>query len=145
MTFTNHCLWTATLLLATSAPMFASDIIFVRSQHKLTLLDKDGKEVGSWDAYNNVVSTAKPWPNETFKFAYHKKHDDDAPNSAFGSHGNLVFDVTGRSGMGVHSGRADKNGPKHPTEGCIRTSDEAMKALLELHKKDPLKTITVKD
>jgi hypothetical protein len=42
--------------------------------------------------------------------------------------------------MGVHSGRS---GPKSKTLGCIRTDDESMEKLNELHKTDPLKFIQV--
>jgi len=59
----------------------------------------------------------------------------------FGSYGNFVFDVPGRTGMGVHSGR---NGPQSRTQGCIRTTDDATRAIRDLHAIDPLTIITVR-
>ena len=59
----------------------------------------------------------------------------------YGSNGNFVFTVKGRSGMGVHSGR---KGPASKTLGCIRTTNKATKYLLELHKTDALTSIKVK-
>lgn len=137
----------ATVVLMTHT-VTGSEVIFSRGDHKLKLLDKDGKEVGSFEAYNNVVKGKKHWPNGSFVFSHHAKHKDDAENSAFGSHGNFVFKVKGRTGMGIHSGRArakNNPGPKHPTEGCIRTTDAGTKAILDLHKTDPLRKIIVKD
>jgi RHS repeat-associated protein len=55
------------------------------------------------------------------------------PNSGFGT-GFIPFSVPAgpngqRTGLGVHSGRADRGGVAHPTLGCIRTTDPAMSAL----------------
>ena len=36
-----------------------------------------------------------------------------------------------------------KGGPKHPTNGCVRTTDEAMAEIVKTAKDDPLKTLTV--
>lgn len=121
----------------------ASDLVFDRDAHRLSLRDKTGKEVGTWEAWNNVVKTAKPFPSGSWTFSHPAKHVAD-PDGPYGNFGNLVFNVKDRSGMGIHSGRKNKDGPKHPTEGCIRTTDEAMKTIMSLHKVDPLKTLAVR-
>jgi hypothetical protein len=51
-----------------------------------------------------------------------------------------VFDVPGHSGLAIHSGRSR---PLSPTNGCIRTTDEATQFLNQLNRSDPLKTLTV--
>lgn len=126
----------------------ASELLFERKKNTITLIDKAGKQAAMFEAFNNVATGHDPYPAGTHKFSHAKTHDDDAPGSAYGSHGIVVFDVPKRTGMGVHSGRADaKNnpGPKHPTHGCIRTTDEAMKKIVELHKTDKLTQLKVVD
>ena len=49
------------------------------------------------------------------------------------SYGNFIFDVPGRTGMGVHSGRANDGGVNHPTNGCIRTKDQATSTIWNTH------------
>jgi hypothetical protein len=56
---------------------------------------------------------------------------------------------TTREEMGVHAGRENdedglkRSGPEHATFGCIRTTEDAMKAIVETAAVDPLRTITV--
>ena len=138
----------AVLCVTFSGIASASELVFERKNNTIAIIDKDGKKVATYEAYNNVASGHDPYPAGTHKFSHAKTHDDDAPGSAYGSHGIVVFDVPKRTGMGVHSGRSDaKNspGPKHPTLGCIRTTDEAMKKIIELHKTDKLTQLKVVD
>ena len=71
-------------------------------------------------------------------FSYSTTHPDDAPNSAYGTSGNFVFDVPGCTGCGIHSGResstdrAGQSGVNYATNGCIRTTDEATSLLRQL-------------
>ena len=63
-----------------------------------------------------------------------------------GSYGILRFNVPGHPGIGVHSRRANAAhlpGPPHPTEGCIRTTDDAMRSISDVIRNDPLSTIDV--
>lgn len=63
-----------------------------------------------------------------------------------GSYGIIRFNVPGHPGIGVHSGRANARhlpGPAHPTMGCIRTTDEAMKTLKGHITNHPLSTIEI--
>jgi RHS repeat-associated protein len=95
-------------------------------------------------ARNNVVSGANPWPCGTYKYSWHSPHPNDDANGSYGSNGNFIFTVPNRSGMGVHSGRANKGGPAHPTEGCIRTNDAGTKAIRDAHYGgDPLSELVV--
>lgn len=84
-----------------------------------------------------------PLPDGTFPVgAYRRKGND--PNSAFGigffpiilpPAPPLSLDVQGppspaRMGPGIHSGRANKGGPKAKTQGCARTTDAGMQTLI---------------
>ena len=126
-----------------------SSLKFNRQNKAITLHDSAGKQTGSWRAENNVVSEAKPWPNGSYKFSWHSRHADGNADSAFGSHGNFIFEVVGREGLGVHSGRTSKadghgnTGPAHVTNGCIRTTEAGCKAIADAHAKQPLTTIDV--
>jgi len=80
----------------------------------------------------------------------------DDKDGAFGTHG--IFrakdfqdgDAT-RTDMGVHAGRegvkdrAEREGERHATAGCIRTTEEAMAEIEEAAAEDPLTTIEVED
>jgi hypothetical protein len=129
-----------------------SELVFDGQNHSLSLLDKDGKPIGSWLAYNNVDShaTLRHLPNGPFpaqdKTAPHAHAPN--PNGPYGSYGIIRFSVPGHPGVGVHSGRADARylpGPEHPTMGCIRTSDMAMQAIKEFIFDDALATVIVKN
>ncbi|EHO40688.1 RHS repeat-associated core domain-containing protein [Caldithrix abyssi DSM 13497] len=128
-----------------------SDLVFNRSTGKLILCSGNGNIIGIWEARNNVASSSNGrFPLGTYKFAYFVNHAGEGVNSPYGNIGNFVFDVPGRSGMGVHAGRENvpdrlgRKGVNHCTMGCIRTTDEAMKNILNTHNEgDPLKTITV--
>jgi hypothetical protein len=110
-----------------------------------------GRLLGHWAAANNVDSRSRgPWPLGASRFQAHHPHADEAsPDSAYGLHGILVFAVAGREGMGVHSGcrrvrdRRLRWGVNHCTMGCIRTTDEAMAAILAAHAADPLTAMFV--
>eukprot|EP01084_Bolivina_argentea_P053281 97809_1 len=93
----------------------------------------------SYEAYNKPDSTSNgPFPNGTFSFEHFVRHDLSKENkkskdyNAYGNIGNVVFKVSGRTGMGIHAGREDKaNGkPTWWTKGCIRTSESTMEALV---------------
>jgi RHS repeat-associated protein len=124
-------------------PFGLSSMSFNRANGALTLYDKNGNVVVVCSAANNVDSHSNgPWPNGTYPFSSHNNHPPD-PNGPYGSFGIDVFDVPGRSGMGVHSGRADKGGPKHPTMGCVRTDDNCMRQITDWQAHDPMTRITV--
>ena len=126
-----------------------STLTFDRANDRIFLRNDFGEAIGDWEAMNNVDSHAKPWPPGNYRFSHYKKHADDAPNSSYGSVGIFVFAVPEREGMGVHSGRRTAKdgrgriGPAHATMGCIRTTDEAMTGIKEVHDNDPIKQISV--
>jgi hypothetical protein len=123
---------------------------FSREGSKLQLIGANKSIIGSWDAANFVDSRSKGiWPNGEYKFDHYMAHPGDPPNSAYGSNGIFIFDVPGREGMGVHSGRAGvpdglgRSGFRHCTMGCIRTTDDATAQLVRTHAIDPIESITV--
>jgi hypothetical protein len=126
-----------------------SKFLFTRSSGTLTWSGGDGFQI-DFDACNNVDSHSHgPWPPGTYPFAWYDKAAADGPDGAYGSYGVLIFSVPGRSGMGVHSGRytvpdgLGRTGMAHATMGCIRTTDEAMAAIIGAYAGDPPTEITV--
>ncbi|QEE25252.1 L,D-transpeptidase [Rhodanobacter glycinis] len=128
-----------------------SKLKFNGAQHQLILVDRQGKVVGTWTAYNNIDShaTIQPHiPDGTYAVvdtARPHPHAAD-PNGPYGSYGIVRFNVPGHVGVGVHSGRANARhlpGPQHPTMGCIRTSDAAMKSIKDFMASDPLTMIVI--
>jgi RHS repeat-associated protein len=131
-------------------PFGLSSLVFDRKSGTLTLLDKDGKVVIVCDAANNAERKSNgPWKNGTYPFLRHKDHPAD-PNGSFGSYGIYIFDVPGRSDMGVHSGQANvpdqlgRKGPQHATDGCVRTTDTCMQKITNFQANDPLTKITIR-
>jgi RHS repeat-associated protein len=124
-------------------PFGLSSLTFNRRDGTLTLIDKNGNVVMVCTAANNTARNSNgPWPNGTYPFSRHQTHRAN-PNGPYGSYGIDIFDVPGRTGMGVHSGRADKGGPIHPTEGCVRTTDPCMQGIVNWQSQDPLTKITI--
>jgi hypothetical protein len=130
-----------------------STLEFDSAVHTLRLLASGGSPLaGPFVAYNNVDSHSKgPWPAGDFRFVARNAHLElSDPDSEYGSNGILIFEVPGRVGMGVHSGRRDipdglgRTGPEHCTLGCIRTTDEAVEAIITGMGSDALVGITVR-
>lgn len=121
-------------------------IVFDGTKHTLSF---DGK---SYTAYNNVdSSSAGKWPNGKYALERVRYDGLDSDDGSYGSVAKVQFQVAGRSGMQIHSGRMASaakpanRGPAHPTMGCIRTTNEAVTALvaaIEAHGGDA--TLTVK-
>lgn len=143
-----------------------SELIFDGTTHQISLVDRNGNTIGTWPA-NNVVEQRGnhlPFvPNGTHglidRTAPHRHGGTDArgipvdsTEGAYGSYGIVRLLPLGRhSGIGVHSGRAQRAdglgrvGPNHATQGCIRTTDEAMRAIAQTMRRDALTTITVRN
>lgn len=128
-----------------------SKLFFDGTEHKVHFIDKDGTDLGSWEAYNNVDSHASLThiPNGTYSTVdksvphLHPGTNKDTVNGSYGSYGIIRFNVPGHSGIGLHSGRANGRGAQHPTFGCIRTTDEAMKEIKRLMLHDPISSVEV--
>lgn len=115
----------------------AAKLIFDGHTHQITLIGSNGEPQGTWPAYNNVDrhATLTHLANRTYnvadRTAPHRHHASaDGP---YGLNGIIRFNVPGHPGIGVHSGRANGRhlpGPAHPTMGCIRTTDEAMRIIV---------------
>lgn len=133
-------------------PSGFSSIVFDRSAGTITVKDKNGSVVGMFSASNNASSNSRgPFPTGTYLFEKYNPHEGADSNSAYGSNGNFMFSVPGRTDMGVHSGRADscdlakRCGSSHATMGCIRTTDAATELIKKLHLGgDPLTHLEVK-
>jgi hypothetical protein len=127
-----------------------STLHFDRQGNTLTLVAGNGAEIGTWDAANIVDTHSQgTWPGGQYGFSYCNTHPDDAPDSAYGIDGIIIFDVPGRTGMGVHSGRenvpdgAGRKGFRHCTMGCVRTTDAAMAQLVATHQADPITAVDI--
>jgi hypothetical protein len=125
-------------------------LVFDRTAQTLTVTAGDGAPVGQWPAANNVDHAAiGPWPDGTYDYLTYNPHPGLDTNSDYGRFGIFVFDVPGRTGMGVHAGRATvpdglgRAGYLHCTMGCIRTIEPAITALLARNDTDPPTTMTV--
>ena len=95
------------------------------------------------------------WDSIPFKHGNQEDVPDDGNkkdegNGSFGPNG--IFRLkdfkdsggTNHDNVGVHAGRKDK-GVNAKTEGCIRTTDEAMGQIVKTAKDDPLKTLKVEN
>lgn len=130
----------------------------------LTLLDKNRRPVGSWAA-NNVTDSQHSKiiyiPDGAHAFLVHKrptKHPgkteasgiaQDSKNGRYGPYGSLTLgpvpvDGVDQTGLAVHSGRANYKGADEATNGCIRTTDEAMRVITTLMETDPLEHLIVR-
>jgi hypothetical protein len=130
----------------------ASTLDYDGATNQLTLTRSDGT-VQSFPAANNPQrGSGGRWPDGTFDYERHTDHSNDAPDSSYGSHGNYIFTVPGRTNMGVHSGRSTtpdqlgRPGVNHATLGCIRTTDEGTAAIRDaMRSDDPVAHITVRN
>jgi hypothetical protein len=129
-----------------------SRIEFDRSAHLVRLKGADDSVLaGPFEAYNNTDSHSKgPWPDGSYAYLDYNSHAAlSDPDSEYGVDGILIFDVPGRLGMGVHSGRRSipdglgRLGPAHCTLGCVRTTDEAMAAFIRLSGNDGIQSISI--
>jgi hypothetical protein len=129
-----------------------SSLIFNPATGTITVVNGNGVDVGEFPAANNTDSQSRgPWPTGDYDYSRHTTHPDDGPDSAFGSYGNYIFKVPGcHDTCGVHSGRKTipdalgRQGVKHATMGCIRTTDEAMRLITNLIANgDPLSGLMV--
>jgi RHS repeat-associated protein len=132
-------------------PSGLSYIKFNRSTGTLSVYDKKGNLIGTFNASNNVVTTAPAGnvPVGQFAFSHWTSHPESSQNGPYGSFGNFVFAFPNGTGIGVHAGRANscdsqnRCGYEYNTLGCVRTTDTATQFLFELNITDPLQYIIV--
>jgi hypothetical protein len=126
---------------------------------RLSVVNRDGHRIaGPWVVLgkadgttaarnnNNTRSTVLPYgdtPTGTYKVTGGFKVGDGTSynKKSYGIHGALRLDPTsgdaktakefGRTGLLIHSGDPGAQGKLRPTNGCLRLSNEDMKALLE--------------
>ena len=128
-----------------------SSLMFDATRHRLFVVNGAGQLVGEFPAGNNAQKGSRgPWPVGTYEFDYWVPHAGAGPDSSYGSYGNFVFAVKGCKGCGVHSGRAHlqdkahRAGTEYATNGCIRSTDDATRLILDLtNHGDPLRSLTV--
>jgi len=137
-------------------PTGLSDLLYLRDTQTLVLLDGNGILVGVYPAGNSTCQKCKnsspPYNPGTYAAGPYHPHPESAdPNGPFGLRGIFLFPSPGCKGCGVHAGRrgrstkAGQSGPQFPKLGCIRTTDEAIKKILDLtNGGDPLKRLYVR-
>jgi len=128
-------------------------LVYDEAKHILKIYDdnktsgnfKDDKLLGSYSAHNNVTRNSQgKWEDgkynmqtkthrHTHSGADNKNRPDDSPNGKYGKGGSYTAEAfkettTGkvRIAMSVHAGREYKTLLERITEGCIRTTPEAM-------------------
>jgi len=123
-------------------PSGLTTLVYDPGSGTLVIINGNGYVTGTFPAGNNTVPGSNgPWSSGTYGFSHYMPHPESGVHGPYGSNGNFVFDVPGRPGMGVHSGR---DGPQSPTEGCIRTTEEATRTIFSMHRHDPIQSITVR-
>jgi len=131
-------------------PEGLSYITYNDKTHYLLLYNNCGELVGTWIASNRTGDydakgrwqwKATPWKLGRNDWSHYNSHPGLDVNSNYGTQGVHVFDIgdKGTRGVGIHAGQKDGLGWKHATEGCIRTTEDAMKAINKLHREDPIK------
>ena len=125
-------------------PSGLSTVTYDGNTHTVTYTRNDGTVAGTFPANNNTTRSSNgSWPNGTFNRVGSNPHPESDANGPYGSHGIITFDVPGRTGMGLHSGRADSGAQNHPTLGCVRTTDDSMETVRNLERTDPVTSINV--
>jgi hypothetical protein len=117
-------------------------VTYDRDDHKIYIYAQNGSVLGTYSAFNYTISSSNgSWPTGTFSMLdqtstyMHGSQTDgngiirDSYEGSFGEYGIYRAQPfsdgnTDRIGMGLHSGR--ENDPTEQTEGCIRTTDQAM-------------------
>ena len=135
-------------------------VTFDGTDYTLALFDASDKPLGIWPANNRTVKAAplRFVPNDTYtvedqKAPHRHNPEEDSPDGKYGSFGIIRFLVAGHEGIGIHAGRKTKRdrtsahalAQDHVTEGCIRTTEEAMAVITKTMTTDPLTTVVVKN
>lgn len=125
---------------------------------QVSLYNKGDSIVGTWPAHNIAARSSKGnWPVGKYLWSHYNRHAEalkaaNCKSTAYGCEGIHVFEVSqhGRSGMGIHAGRAANSGIFGNnigglTLGCVRTSERAMQQINSLHNVDPLQSIVISE
>lgn len=137
-----------------------SRLIFDGLTHTITLSDGSGNTIGMFPANNRTDSraTLRFVPNgphlvEDMHVPHRHAPIDDSIEGEYGTFGIVRFGVMNHDGVGVHAGRKTTPdltpqrgiGPEHVTMGCIRTTEEAMAAIVSTMSHDALIQVLVKN
>ena len=136
-----------------------SYILCSRADQKLYVFDKHGVLQGTYNAANNVTTGSYELRDGVYPFEHTDKplppnptgpNDDRfTEDGSMGPYGRFhLKDFRGVDNLmhyhiGLHSGRRFSGGYEAYTKGCIRTTDEAMKDIVDLAKDDPLTELIV--
>lgn len=134
-----------------------SRFVFNGVSHTISLLGDNENEIGRWTAYNNIavhddhggLISLRYLRNGIYNIIdrdrpHAHNSSDDSINGGYGSYGIIRFNYPGHSGIGVHSGRANRGGATFVTYGCIRTTEEAMRLITNNIRISPLTTIDIR-
>lgn len=130
-------------------------LIFNGVAHIIILLNDDETTVMAWTAYNRIDSYI-----QGLKFLRNGMYDiidqyrphlnynnEDTENRVYGPYGIIRFNYPGHSDVGVHSGRTHvphEPGPYYMTNGCIRTTNDAMRVIKNNMQLMPLYSIKIR-
>lgn len=141
-------------------PNGATDVAFYRASQMIVVTRDDGTVVGWAPAANNaspISRGAKITEAGTYSFIdrraphTHGAKGGDTLNGSYGTRGIFrvanFHDSTGteRSGVGIHSGRANRGGYTFETLGCIRTTEDGMSMLAGAASQERLDDLRVYD
>ena len=144
-------------------PNGKASLVYNRAHGYIALYNNERMLIGAWPAANNASSDSrgsKIWPAGTYEMldrtSPHTHATGDTVDGQYGSRGIFraePFMDRGvlRTGMGVHAGRQNetdelgRSGVEHATQGCVRTTEEAMEIIEQTAEVDPLETITIED
>ena len=134
-----------------------SYLLYNRFDRNLYLFDKDGNLKDTFKAFNNVEPGYYEIRDGDYTFedtdaAYFARGSENPEYQVDGAYGPYgIFRLNPFTGddnrrheaIGIHSGRLAQGGYTYWTHGCIRTTDEAMKAISDLAATDPLSDLYV--
>lgn len=136
--------------------------IFQRKLKRLTFISNSLKHhfYADYDAANNADRTSKgSWPAGVYDVDTIVEVDDEFDGASNGAYGRWFIRFkdfteeggTKRTGMGIHAGRkgktdlAGRDGVNYATQGCIRTTEDALDFLTSQWKDNPLMKLWVVD
>lgn len=120
-----------------------SELIFNPNSNILTVVDRNGNVISQLPAGNVTDSRIRgPIPPGIYPVGepIHNVGDRSNRVPSQGPYFIPINDISGISEIGIHGGRT---GSLYPTMGCIRTDNEDINSLVDIHRSDPITTITV--
>lgn len=152
-------------LLCLNEAIQSSYLVFDRSDGYLYVYSDDHELQARFPAGNNTirpegdpytVDSKGPAPNGEYPVQDPLYTADSPDKESYGSYffpvgdcgespsctGSAAGDIARRRGIGVHAGRS---GPESKTKGCVRVSENDIRDLHAIHRRDPIRKIVIKD